>query len=269
MTPDTTFEQPPSLREGWRIQRRVIGALILRDLHTRFGRRNLGYFWLFAEPLMLGLTIAAMHLAHGTDNRTAALSVFAFFAVGYSLFYMFRSVVSRAAGGIGAGKALLYHRVITPIDFLYARHALEAAACGVVIALTCFAVWVVDGTLPEDPLKMVFALLLMLWICHGLALMVAALSERSEVAERLTHPLIYLQMPVSGAFFLVEWLPPQMQEWVLYNPLVHIYELLRDGQFGEKIHTTYDVGYVVAIAAICQLLGLCAVRAVRRHMEIE
>jgi capsular polysaccharide transport system permease protein len=257
------------LHAGWEVQRRVVGALILREIHVRFGRRNLGYIWLFAEPLMLGLTIAWIHHLAGAVSKSASVSVFAFFAVGYSLFFMFRSIVSRAAGGLGAGRALLYHRVITPIDSLYARHALEAVACAVVVVLTCFAVWVMDGRVPADPFPMVAALLLMLWWCHALALLAAAVSERSEVAERLVHPLIYLHMPVSGVFFLVDWLPPSFQEWALLNPMVHIFELLRDGQFGQEIRTTYDIGFVATTASVVHLLGLCAVRSVRRHMESE
>jgi capsular polysaccharide transport system permease protein len=259
----------PGLRAGWRVQRRVVGALILREIHIRFGRRNLGYVWLFAEPLMLGLTIAWIHYLSGAVSKTVSVSVFAFFAVGYSMFFMFRAIVSRAAGGLGAGRELLYHRVIAPIDFLYARHALEAAACTVVVTLTCFAVWVTDGRVPADPFPMVVALVLMLWWCHALALLAAAVSQRSEVAERLVHPLIYLHMPISGMFFLVDWLPPSLQGWALLNPMVHIFELLRDGQFGDEVRTTYDLGFVAAAAAVCHLLGLCAVRSVRRHMESE
>jgi len=35
-----------SLREGWRIQARVIGALMIRELNTRFGRDNIGFLWI-------------------------------------------------------------------------------------------------------------------------------------------------------------------------------------------------------------------------------
>jgi ABC-type polysaccharide/polyol phosphate export permease len=81
------------LHAGWEVQRRVVGALILREIHVRFGRRNLGYIWLFAELLMLGLTIAWIHHLAGAVSKSASVSVFAFFAVGYSLFFMFRSIV--------------------------------------------------------------------------------------------------------------------------------------------------------------------------------
>ncbi|GGG34271.1 transport permease protein [Caldovatus sediminis] len=258
------------LAEAWRVQQRVVGALILRELHVRFGRRNLGYLWLFAEPLLLGLAISTVHaLKDRGASPKSALSVFAFFAIGYSLYYMFRAVVGRAASGLAGSRPLLYHRIVTPLDMLFARHLLEGAACVIVVILMSFAVAVVEGLVPADPMKMLAAVLLMLWMCHGLALLVAAGAERWEVVDRLTHPLIYLQLPISGAFFLVDWLPHGLQELALYNPTVHIFELLRDGQFGERIRTTYDIAYVAVCSVAFQLLGLCAIRAVRPHMMME
>ena len=32
-----------SFAQGWRIQRRVVGALMIRELVTRFGRENIGF----------------------------------------------------------------------------------------------------------------------------------------------------------------------------------------------------------------------------------
>jgi ABC-type polysaccharide/polyol phosphate export permease len=45
----------PSLRQGWDIQVRVIGALMLRELTTRFGRENIGFLWIMVEPMGLWL----------------------------------------------------------------------------------------------------------------------------------------------------------------------------------------------------------------------
>ena len=41
-----------SLAAGWRIQHRVIGALMIRELVTRFGRENIGFLWMMVEPLL-------------------------------------------------------------------------------------------------------------------------------------------------------------------------------------------------------------------------
>ena len=39
-----------SFLKGLSIQRRVLGALLLRELHSRYGRENVGYLWLIGEP---------------------------------------------------------------------------------------------------------------------------------------------------------------------------------------------------------------------------
>src|SRR3954468_1571244 len=52
------------------VQRRVIGALLMRELQLRWGRRNLGFAWLFCEPLIFALPVLAMwSLLHSGLDR--------------------------------------------------------------------------------------------------------------------------------------------------------------------------------------------------------
>jgi len=256
----------PRLRDGAAVQARVIGALMMRELHTRFGRRNLGYVWLFLEPLILGLLITLLFRASRGNGQTA-IPMFDFFAIGYSLYFIFRSVVSRATGAIRSNTMLLYHRPVTPADFFYARHLLEAAAAVTTMALlTAGAVVVADSEWPSEPLLMFGAAFLMLWLAHGLGMIFAAAAEEWEVADRLLPPLTYIMMPISGVFFLLAWMPPELQRLLAWNPMVHIFEMLREGQFGARVVTTWDPFYVVAWAMGLHLLGLCAIRIVRRRL---
>jgi ABC-type polysaccharide/polyol phosphate export permease len=42
------------LRPLWRdfaVQQQVIGGIMMREMMTRWGRRNLGFAWLFCAPL--------------------------------------------------------------------------------------------------------------------------------------------------------------------------------------------------------------------------
>ena len=55
----------PSLWESFRIQLRVIGALLIRESLTRYGRHNIGFLWLFAEPMFFTLGITAIWAAAG------------------------------------------------------------------------------------------------------------------------------------------------------------------------------------------------------------
>jgi capsular polysaccharide transport system permease protein len=46
-----------SFWRGLRIQWRVVGALLIREIYSRFGRESLGFAWIVAEPLVFALPV--------------------------------------------------------------------------------------------------------------------------------------------------------------------------------------------------------------------
>ena len=123
--------------------------------------------------------------------------------------------------------------------------------------------------LPEDFLKVATGWFLLAWFGGSLALFLGALSQQYDVIERLWHPVSYLVFPLSGAVFMVDWLPPPAQEFVLYLPMVHGVELVREGYFGSLVRAHYDIGYVVAVCAVLNLLALAQERRVSRKLVLE
>ncbi|WP_244105968.1 hypothetical protein [Burkholderia cenocepacia] len=59
----TADYRPPTFWEQSRIQIRVIWALVMREMITRFGREGLGVLWMMAEPAMfvVGVMIIFSH----------------------------------------------------------------------------------------------------------------------------------------------------------------------------------------------------------------
>ncbi len=106
------------------IQLRVVGALIMRETYSRFGRENLGFAWMFGEFLIFALPVIGMwriirgHYEHG-------LSVVPFVWTGYFPILLFRHIGSRMIFAVRGNVALLYHRNVTPFDSVLARMALE------------------------------------------------------------------------------------------------------------------------------------------------
>jgi len=49
---------------------------------------------------------------------------------------------------------------------------------------------------------------------------------------------------------------------------VHCFELIRDGQFGDAVPTTWDIGYTVTWIAVLNLLGMLALRRARRDLVV-
>ena len=60
-----------SFLRSFAVHMRVIGALVLRELHVRYGRENIGYLWMIGEPMLLASVIGSIHAANGHGGHTA------------------------------------------------------------------------------------------------------------------------------------------------------------------------------------------------------
>ncbi len=257
----------PSFVKSLTIQLRVIRALLMREVITRFGRHNVGVLWLVGEPMIFTLGIAALWSAAGMSHGTG-LPIISFAITGYSSVLMWRNSVGRTNSAIQGNFNLLYHRNVQVIDVFVTRIVIEiAGATGSFVILGLFFTlgdWIPP---PEDVLLVLFGWLMLAWFGTALALVVGAATAYSELIERLWHPTAYLLFPLSGAAFMVDWLPPKAQEIVLLLPMVHGVELLREGYFGSSVHTHHDVGYMASVCLGLTLIGLFLVRDAGRRVE--
>jgi capsular polysaccharide transport system permease protein len=262
-----TTQSMPSLRQSLRIQYRVLHALLMRELITRFGRENLGVLWLVAEPMLFTLGVTTLWTAAGLHHGSP-IPIVAFAVTGYSSVLMWRNSASRATGAIAHNKPLLFHRNVQVIDVLLTRIVLEiggATVSFIVLSLAfIFFGWM---PVPEDLLKVVCGWLMLAWFGASLALLIGAGTAFSEIVERLWHPAAYLLFPLSGAAFMVTWLPVSMQKVVLLLPMVHGVEMLREGYFGNVVLTHYDVRYMASCCLVLTLAGLYLVRQATRRVE--
>lgn len=245
---------------------RVVGALVLREMQSRYGKRDLSLLWVFLEPLVLSLVIGIFHsfLGHGGMRR-----IFEFYAMGYLLYFMMRSVMNRGSSAVVNNLPLLAHRRVTLLDIFFARHVIEFLTIALVMFVFQVGLLAMGAEFPASPTQMMAALLMMLLLAQGLGFIVGAIAALVPSAERVTHVFSYLLLPVSGAFWMLENLPRWAQEIVVWIPLVHIFEFMREGQFGELYAYRYDLLYVAVWTLALNLLGMAALRAVRRHLAAE
>jgi capsular polysaccharide transport system permease protein len=260
-------ELTPPLLRSLRIQSRVLHALLMREIITRFGRENLGVLWLVAEPMLFTLGVTTLWTAAGLHHGSP-IPIVAFAVTGYSSVLMWRNSASRASAAVANNKPLLFHRNVQVIDVLLTRIALEiGGATASFIVLSLLFIFVGWMPAPVDLLEVVFGWLMLAWFGASLGLLIGAGTAFSEIVERLWHPAAYLLFPLSGAAFMVAWLPVGMQKFVLLLPMVHGTEMLREGYFGNVVATHYDVGYMASCCLILSLAGLYLVRQASRRVE--
>ena len=255
-----------AVRSAWRVQRRVLGALLLREILTRYGRHNIGFAWLFIEPMVFTLGVTALwSVIHAGEG--SSLPIVAFALTGYSTVLLWRNMPSRCITAIEPNQTLLYHRHVKVIDFYIARIALEAIGATVsFVLLALFFAYIGWLEPPENTLKVIWGWIMLFWFGAGLALLVGALAYRNEIVDRIWHPLAYLTFPLSGAAFLVDALPPRARDLLLWVPMVNAVEYLREGYFGSVIRAHHDMAYMAAFNAGLLLVALAQVRKVARRV---
>jgi capsular polysaccharide transport system permease protein len=256
-----------SLLRSFQTQGRVVGALFMREIITRFGRHNIGFIWLFVEPMMFTLGVALLWTIAGL-HTLSAIPVAAFALTGYSSILVWRNTVNRCTLAITPNLTLMYHRNVRIIDFFIARIILEIAGATIsLIILTVIFISIGLIEFPVDISKILIGWLMLSWFGASLGLLVGALTEKSEIVEKVWHPISYLLFPMSGAAFMVDWIPYELQKYVLFLPMVHGVEILREGFFGDVIHPHYSIAYMALCCLLLTLFGLVVCRSVGEKIE--
>lgn len=262
---------PPlrKLREGWRIQARVIHALMLRELHTRFGRENIGFLWIMVEPLLFAGLVAIMwRYMKGPEEH--GISIVAFVVTGYIPITLFRHAVSRSISIFVANGSLLYHRQVKILDFILVRFMIELLGGMMAFVFIAGVLILFD----EFPFPDDFGMLIGGWALYALVTLslcfiIGPLSEMSEVVEKFVPVTTYIMIPFSGSFTMASWLTPTVRDYMLWSPFVNAMEIMRAGVWGDNVTVYYNVWNPLGFAMVCMVIGLALCRRVRRTLTVE
>ena len=261
-----TTRASPGLLPLLRIQAQVIGAMILRELMTRFGRRGGGFIWIFVEPVAFMLVIGGFrYVWRGGFRHDLPILVWAFASL--LPFLMFRYIVMRAVDAVDANRSLLYHRRVTVLDVVLARNILEVGVTVTIALVGLTFCGIYFNEWPANPLLWAYALLLSALLANGFGLLLGAIGGISSFTRRLVRPVVLILMPISGAMWMLQDMPADFRAGALWIPMVSIHEAMREAQFGHRVVSYYDLGYVFLWVVGTTLLGLAGVRAVRRLLN--
>ena len=245
-----------SLFESFKIQVRVIGALVMRETLTRYSRDNIGFLWLFVEPMLVTSSISLLWIA-SQSHQAFKLPITAFILTGYSSLLLWRSMTARCSGAIAGNISLLYHHNVRILDLFISRIILEFV--GVSISFVFLMLMFISiGWMepPVDILTVVIGWLILAWFGASLGLVIGCLGARYVIVEKIWKPLSYFLTPFTGLSFMVDWLPTNVRTVALYFPMVHGVEIVRVGYFGKFIHAHYDIGYACFICLCLNCIGL-------------
>lgn len=234
---------------------RVISALMLREVSTRYGATPGGYIWAFAEPMG---AIAIMAVAFSIIMRTPHLgdNFIVYYATGYLPYQLFNSISNQTAKSIGFMGALLRYPAVTWVDAIAARTIVNTLTALLVAFILLTAICQVTGfqtIIAYDKIFMAFFMTFAVGL--GVGTLNAVLFGLFPVWERIwgviTRPLFI----ASGVLFLYEEMPPLVRDILWYNPLIHATGLARDAFYPIYQPTFISISFALSVGLISLTFG--------------
>lgn len=239
---------------------RVILALMVRDMGSRFGRASGGYVWAILEPLG-GILLLSFAFSLALRSPPLGTSFMLFYATGVVPYSMFNMLSRGVGGAVQSNKGLLSYPVVSLLDAVFAKVALNFMTSLFVAILLLGAIVGIGGLhvnldLASALLSVVLAALLGTGIGALNCVLFGFFPTWKNVWGVLTRPLFLL----SGIFFTFESVPPAFQEILWWNPLVHVIGLMRAGFYGSYDAGYVSIAYVLGIALVTFVLGAYLMR---------
>lgn len=265
-TSDTTQLTWASVSEAFCTQARVIHALIMRETISRYGDHKLGFCWAVIEPLFFVVLIGGT-MAFLRNDSPSGMPLVPFMITGFVPFIMFRNTMNQLRGAVSGNKSLLGFPQVTLFDVIIARVLLEGGVMLFVFAFILSMAHLVGYEIRiEDPLGVLAVCLSMVLLGCGLGFVLGTISPIVPSTGQISGILFGRPLFVtSGLFFTADSIPEPFRTWLLYNPLLHLMELMRSSFFYEFESNygswTYAGSWVIGLLAF----GMLTLQALKRR----
>lgn len=185
--------------------------------------------------------------------------------VGLAPFLLFKNIALRIMASVEANKALFSYKQIQPADAFIARAVVEFCISALVFVLLYGSLtWYGYDTKINEPIKWLAVLSLGILLSFSIGILFAVIVNAVPESAFLLRLLFFPMYLLSGVIFSIHRIPHQYMTYVLWNPYLHIIDLLRESTF--RYYTAYD-GVSMRYAVECTIISLflgCAIYRLRR-----
>ena len=248
-------------------QARVIRAVMLRIMRTRFGRTIFGSLTVVGWPLghLAVLMLAALAIRRtipvlGTDPAI-------FVGTGVLPYIMFLHPGREIMLALAFDKPLLNLPCVTTTDIILARCIVEIVAAFWVVFLFLLFLYVIDvEVVPHRIEDAILAVLATVYLGIAIGWVGAVLYAITRAWIVVQVALLIAMYLTSGVFFLPTSLPQQVRDILWYNPLLHSVEWLRSAYYEGYGHGMLSKTYLLVSATVILFVGLLLERGIRGRL---
>jgi len=253
-----SVNQSLRLRTPWQITRAVWYAMFMREALARTTADRFAWFWMLAEPIALVAVMVYIRAFIRGGRHITGADFVPWMIIGLLGFFLFRENLQRSLGAIEANKGLFAYRQVIPVDPVLIRCFLEGVLKSFIL-LIYIAVCELIGIqlMPANPLIALYHWWALWCLGIGAALTLSAVSELVPDVKHVVRIAMLPLLIISGVIFPLNYLPYWLQEYLLWNPIVHGLEGLRLSFFdGYRSLDGANITYLWFWALSMMALGL-------------
>jgi capsular polysaccharide transport system permease protein len=183
---------------------------------------------------------------------------------GIGPFILYRTTANLIMDGVSANRGLFAYKQITAMDTFIARTLMQLSiSSAAYICLMIIFAWHGFDMSVARPLEWIANLLLGLLFSFGLGVLLAIFADAfpdTKAFIRMSFTPLYL---LSGVIFPVAALPQAWLPYILWNPYLHIIDLIREDvfpthQIAQGVSAEYACGASIVVCSVA--LGLYRIR---------
>lgn len=251
---DSSNKKNPAIEEIFEAfrYRDLIGQLIRRDLTTRYKRSVLGIIWTMLHPLglMIIMTLVFQNLFH----RQEFYSVYVL--TGLLTFGFFNQTSSTIIRNLTWG-AELFQRIYIP----RASFAIAAVGTAIINLVLSVVPLLLVKLIIQSPISwqvVLFPISVVYLACFslGMGLIVSSIALYFHDVAEFYQVLLTAWMYATPIIYPYDTLPDSVKQIMVFNPMMHIVELMRASfYYVDKTPSLSELLLVAAISSITLIVG--------------
>ncbi|MGF6258904.1 ABC transporter permease [Ensifer sp. ZNC0028] len=241
----------------------VIGALILRDMRTRFGRSHIGYLLAIAWPFV-HLTVLVTIMAFVNKVAPIGGDPAVFVSTGV-LPYIVCLYPARMMGmALDVNRPLFLFPVVRPFDVIVSRAVIEFLTAFVVVILAYAALTLISvDVTPIDKVTLASGLLATIYLSLSFGFLNVVLASIFRMWNITFVMIMIILYMTAGVFAVPSALTADARELMWFNPLFHCVEWLRSAYYEGYGDDALSRTYLLSVATVSFFLGLLGERFLR------
>ncbi|MET7246618.1 ABC transporter permease [Methylobacterium sp. EM32] len=249
------------MKSAIEIQLDVLGALMLRDIRTRFGGTMWGYGIAVAWPCAHILIIMT---AYKITHRPTPIgdSIVLFAVSGLSPYIIMNYMSRKMMEGPLQNRQLIYFPQVKFFDVVMSRAIVEICTSALSIFMVFFISTCVGAEIiPIDPFMFCVSMLFSLAFAMGLGftnVFISQIFPQWQMVFIVPGLIMYF---TSGTVIPIEAMPAVVYDYVQWNPLMQIVKVCRSG-FYPGYGADAEILYVLIVTGTLALVGLLGMRFV-------